>query len=750
MAAEHQVILKTEVDTTQLKTLADQLLALGQITKQQYDTFVQANGKAQESMKKTVAVEKEIDKALQKNRAEAKATSDSFRALTQTIAEEVIKETLVALHEVAEETEQLNEKFKTAKQELRELTNLINNGELTGEELRIAKDRAAELTDRIGDTRDEIRALASDTRTVDLVVEGANAMAAAFTLAQGATALFGEESEDVQKALLKVQAALAISTSAQTLYATATAKGGIATVAYGKALKVVELIQKQFAISSAAAWAAATAGVSLLVAGVAYLVSSMGDAEEASDDLAESYKRQREEVEKLNDEYRNVVGEIDDYTLQLINLNNERLKRLEEITKEAQDSAKKASGSWYDVFVDALFPSAGLAGRSMEFVREYKSNLARIQPEIDAIEEEYRIKRELARQKELERLAEQEATTIAEQAARAERRRQEAIEKARREYMSKTVDDLEKYRLPQKEIEYEIKSLTIKPDEVKMDKVPEVEFKPVVRPKDMEDFLVELGQTYKTYEPYITDIASQIATGVYEINEEKRQQDLDRTLQNLEDRKNAELSAKNLTESQKAVIEKKYRQQEAEAKRRAWIQSQNAKAEEAIINGLLAFTTSLAQQGYPAGLITGGLALLQAGVQASIIKSKPVPAFKKGTPGSEVLPPGMKLVGEEGPELIWTPGKEKIMTAPDTKKLLEKYRIPVSTDHLHATVSQFQTTNTGMSIDYQLLGKTITDNMLNGLDKKPRLNVSIDKQGFTTTLIKGNKKTVLLNNSYNG
>jgi hypothetical protein len=69
---------------------------------------------------------------------------------------------------------------------------------------------AGSLKDAIGDTSAQVKALASDTRTLDTFTSAIQGIAGGFAVAQGAAALFGEESEDVQKAMMKVQAALAL------------------------------------------------------------------------------------------------------------------------------------------------------------------------------------------------------------------------------------------------------------------------------------------------------------------------------------------------------------------------------------------------------------------------------------------------------------------------------------------------------------------------------------------------------------
>jgi hypothetical protein len=69
---------------------------------------------------------------------------------------------------------------------------------------------AGELGDQVGDTQQRIRVLGSDTFGFDVALSAVQGLAGGFAVVQGAAALFGSESEDLQKALLKVNAAMSI------------------------------------------------------------------------------------------------------------------------------------------------------------------------------------------------------------------------------------------------------------------------------------------------------------------------------------------------------------------------------------------------------------------------------------------------------------------------------------------------------------------------------------------------------------
>ena len=88
---------------------------------------------------------------------------------------------------------------------------------------------AAKLEDQIGDTRDRVRILASDTFKFDAAVGAVQGLASGFEVAQGAAALFGGESEDLQKSLLKVQAAIAVANGVQQIAALVTEQSAVKT-----------------------------------------------------------------------------------------------------------------------------------------------------------------------------------------------------------------------------------------------------------------------------------------------------------------------------------------------------------------------------------------------------------------------------------------------------------------------------------------------------------------------------------------
>lgn len=69
---------------------------------------------------------------------------------------------------------------------------------------------AAALEDKMGDINQRVKALASDTSKLEGFTDAVSGIAGGFAAAQGAMALFTDQNEELEKSLLKVQAAMAL------------------------------------------------------------------------------------------------------------------------------------------------------------------------------------------------------------------------------------------------------------------------------------------------------------------------------------------------------------------------------------------------------------------------------------------------------------------------------------------------------------------------------------------------------------
>ena len=123
---------------------------------------------------------------------------------------EVDKEITVKVR-AEDDTQKATQSAKARLRDLqKQMLDLETAGKKNTDQFRRMAAEAGSLKDAIGDTSAQVKALASDTRTLDTFTSAIQGIAGGFAVAQGAAALFGEESEDVQKAMMRVQAALAL------------------------------------------------------------------------------------------------------------------------------------------------------------------------------------------------------------------------------------------------------------------------------------------------------------------------------------------------------------------------------------------------------------------------------------------------------------------------------------------------------------------------------------------------------------
>lgn len=75
--------------------------------------------------------------------------------------------------------------------------------------------KAAEMKDALGDASQAVRLMSSDTAKLDATIEAMQGLAGVAGVATGAIALLGTENEDLQRAMLKVQSAIAVMNGVQ-------------------------------------------------------------------------------------------------------------------------------------------------------------------------------------------------------------------------------------------------------------------------------------------------------------------------------------------------------------------------------------------------------------------------------------------------------------------------------------------------------------------------------------------------------
>jgi uncharacterized protein YunC (DUF1805 family) len=248
-------------------------------------------------------------------------------------------------------------KQTTLRQELKNVKDQMQqaalSGGVLGEEYKKLKARAGELDDTIKDVANDISNAGSDTRGIDNVVGSISALAGGYSAVQGAAALFGEENEDLQKALLKVNAAMAFATGLQQVSNALTKQGSIARLADAVATGTQTASQRLYTLvvgQSVGALklfriALASTGIGLLVIGLGVLISKMSGASKATKNL----KKDLEDLRAGTDAAREGIQQQGEITIALLEqqgvkssqLSKERLTQLNNEQAAEQEGLNK-------------------------------------------------------------------------------------------------------------------------------------------------------------------------------------------------------------------------------------------------------------------------------------------------------------------------------------------------------------------------------------------------------------------------
>ena len=200
---------------------------------------------------------------------------------------------------------QTTKQFGSATEELKKTQKALVEMALAGKqgtkEFREMETRAGQLRDTIGDVRQRVNALASDTPKLDLLTGAAQGIAGGFAAAQGAAALFAGENEEVQQAILKTQGAMALLNGVQQVANTLNKDSAVmvqlnaaSTRAYSLAVGTSTGALKLFRLALIATGIGAiVVAVGLLVANWEKLTAAINPASKALND----YNKESEKAE---------------------------------------------------------------------------------------------------------------------------------------------------------------------------------------------------------------------------------------------------------------------------------------------------------------------------------------------------------------------------------------------------------------------------------------------------------------------
>lgn len=247
--------------------------------------------------------------------AQGRLTKDSLKADFEAAGRSkkefnaVIQSTVASLAGEGKAIEALILKYGNARQASiavnRELATMQAIGKRNTEEFKQLSKIAGELAHSVNEVTQESKKLASETKVFDKVVEAARGMTAAFEVAAGASALFGDKNEDLEKTIRQTQGAMSLALGVQELARLATEKGGIAT---GIATAAQALYATVVGTSTGAL---KLFRLALLGTGIGAAIVGIGLLVEHWDDLKNAIFGATKEQKLLNDLFKGAAEEVE-------------------------------------------------------------------------------------------------------------------------------------------------------------------------------------------------------------------------------------------------------------------------------------------------------------------------------------------------------------------------------------------------------------------------------------------------------
>jgi hypothetical protein len=193
-----------------------------------------------------------------------------------------------------ESVQQVENKTKSLKAQLKEMKTLLASGTLDSNSFNKLAAEAGALEDQIGDVSQRVKNLASDSQKLDALMSAAQGLVGGFAAVQGVTALLGDENEDLQKTMVKLQGAMSALAGIQAVANTLNKESALSTNLLGGAWTKMNNVMK----------ASVLGGIAILVTALIYGLEK----------LTKVTSGVSEEEEKYNKVMKEGIGEMAEVT----------------------------------------------------------------------------------------------------------------------------------------------------------------------------------------------------------------------------------------------------------------------------------------------------------------------------------------------------------------------------------------------------------------------------------------------------
>jgi hypothetical protein len=180
-----------------------------------------------------------------------------------------------------ESVEQVENKTKSLKAQLKEMKALLASGTLDSDTFNKLSRDAGELQDQIGDVSARVKNLASDSQKLDGLMSAAQGLVGGFAAVQGVAAMLGDENEDLQKTMVKLQGAMSALAGIQAVANTLNKESALSTNLLGGAWTKMNNAMK----------ASVLGGIAILVTALIYGLEKLAKVTSGVSEEEEKYNK---------------------------------------------------------------------------------------------------------------------------------------------------------------------------------------------------------------------------------------------------------------------------------------------------------------------------------------------------------------------------------------------------------------------------------------------------------------------------
>ena len=713
----------------------------------------------------------EIGKADKANAEQFKKTNQEFKKYESSLngvskgMKEVSKAATGAFGgEAIKDATKKAESFRTQLRQSRdELVKMFQSGEASTAQIYKLARAGGNLKDQMGDAQQAINVLASDTFRLDAALQGIQTGAAAFQIIQGAAALAGDENKDLQKTLVKLNAVMAITQGLQQIQNALQKQTALSlglNIAAQKAYTFV--VGESAGALKVFRIALAATGIGAVLLAVIALISNWDKLKQSGGLLTKTLEGIGKATGAVVQGFKDLsdalglsdfaMKESNDRLEQNLMIGLEKMQRSHkmklDLMKAQNKETLKTELQFAQEELKQLRKLAQWDDSKTEEGKKRLENEKELTDKIIILKEEIKQKEiedakklvELRQKQQLEKkkALEEENKFNAEVGLERLKQEQEMLDKN-----LKSFQDTEKAKqeaaLYTNQILQEQYIASMKASEDNLVKI-KADLDAINKAKQdayEEDKKAQEDRDIAIKETSIA-VAQETADTIFTIANSNRNAAFNAEIQQLNDRKNRELSNKELTEAQKTRIELRYQREIAAVKTRQAQADKQAAIAQAIVNGALAITKILALQGgslNPAAIANIIVTTAATAAQVAVIASQKIPKYAKGT---EYVNGGGTETSDSIPAML-SKG-ERVVDAKTNKMLkgIPNSMLPLLVPDLMIP----KQTIISQGMDYDKLAKSLSKE----LSKNPQLLVNFDKRGFETFVRNGNSEQQIKNN----